>query len=98
MVAPVVVSIGKALAWGLPTVFGALDFGIDIYSTAKNVEYNSNVNNETDAYWADYEKNTGVVPLYPYRAGYYNSYLGSALDATQAVVGLYKRHGRKYGH
>lgn len=98
MVAPAVAAVGKALAWGLPAIFGALDVGIDIYSTAQNVEYRSNVDRENDTYWADYAKNTGIVPLYPYRAGYSNGYLGSALDATQAVVGLYKRHGRKYGH
>lgn len=46
---------------------------------------------ENDRYWRDYEENTGITPLYPYRAGSVVDYVGTALTATQGVLSLYRR-------
>lgn len=47
---------------------------------------------ENERYWSDYYENTGIVPKYPYRAGSYNDYIGTALDVNQGVVSLYKKY------
>ena len=82
---------------GIPLLIGGLALtGLDIarfLNERKNTEL---VRLENERYWSDYQKNTGVVPLYPHRAGEYFDYLGDALSVSQGVVDLYGRARRRF--
>lgn len=53
---------------------GASSLG-SLYSARANAasyQYTAAKFAENDRYWADYRKNTGIIPKYPYRAGAVN--------------------------
>lgn len=55
---------------GSAIVSGAVN-SVFNYRTAKySYDYNKLLMNENTRFWKDYEKNTGVLPRYPYRSGY----------------------------
>lgn len=49
--------------------------------------YWKNYADEVNRYWADYYKNTGYTPRYPYKAGLNNSYGLSSLGSTYGSIG-----------
>lgn len=80
-----------ALAYGGMTIASALgiaNFGWDLYQNVERMK-------ENERYWSDYYKNTGIVPVYPYRAGSYVDYIGTALDASEGIVNLYGKYSRR---
>lgn len=90
MVAPLLVYGAYALM-GAGSALGIISFGWDIYQNYQRMK-------ENERYWSDYYDNTGISPLYPYRAGSYNDYIGSALTASQGVLNLYSANKRKWSH
>ena len=56
-------------------VQGASSLG-SLYSARANMasyDYTANRFRENERFWADYKKNTGLTPRYPYRAGAVNN-------------------------
>lgn len=78
-----------------PLVATAGMFGLDVVQFLYNTDQNVKRLKENERYWSDYKKNTGITPLYPYRAGSYIDYMGTALEVNQGVVSLYNKYKRR---
>lgn len=67
--------------------------------TRKTDEYNRYMNEaqqENERYWKDYEKNTGVRPRYPYRAGENAMYPNMDYNPLQSI-GAGMKMSKLYG-
>lgn len=73
--------------------FGA-GFALEAYRFLYGVYLEDEIKKENERYWSDYEKNTGVKPLYPHRAGSYQNDIGTFLDVSEGVVNLYRKGKR----
>lgn len=79
------------LGYGLmagASALGIVSFGWDTYQKYQRMK-------ENERYWNDYYENTGITPLYPYRAGSYNDWIGTALDVSEGILNLYEHNKRR---
>lgn len=72
----------------LPTVIGFVGAYKQNANARYQTEYQRNLIADNERYWADYYKNTGITPRYPYRTGYYQNY-GSLYSAELAELNSY---------
>lgn len=93
---PAIAAVILGAGWLVDTIVDVYEMSLEEERYVNEQRIQNERNDETDRYWSDYEKNTGVVPLYPYRAGSFVDYVGSALTANQGIVDLYRSAKRKF--
>lgn len=93
---PLIAATILGAGWLIDTIVDVYEMSLEEERYVNEQSIQNERNEETDRYWSDYEKNTGVVPLYPYRAGSFVDYVGSALTANQGIVDLYRSAKRKF--
>lgn len=81
MVAPLLAVLGASV--GMQAVTGIYQFYMNHQRAIEN-----------ERYWNDYYRNTGVRPVYPFRAGDYTDY-GYVLSAVGTGVNIFDRIGAK---
>lgn len=85
-------ALGVAIPWVLKAM-GYVGFAASTALSVGNTLYQYDQNKkrmlDNERYYQDYYENTGVTPLYPYRTGYYQDYVGNFLSASQGIVNMY---------
>lgn len=81
LVAPLVAVLGASV--GMQAVTGIYQFYMNHQRSIENQRY-----------WDDYYRNTGIRPVYPFRAGDYTDY-GYVLSAVGTGVNIFDRVGAK---
>ncbi len=65
------------------------------WATGQESVYERAEREENERYWADYERNTGITPLYPIRAGMERNRPEQHLPVVSAITGPMKQlYGR----
>lgn len=65
---------------------GIAQTGIDYAQTTWDIYQSYLRMGENERFWNDYKKNTGVTPLYPYRAGAVTDNVGQNLESALRIL------------